>query len=67
MAPSLAPTVLVTPLFAVFGLAPAHFAAKRAAALGLPEKRYMRAFQITLAIAAALFILAGVLASLGLA
>lgn len=63
-APSLAPTVLITLLFGVFGLIPAHFAAKRATALGFTAGAYMHAFRITLAVAVMLFILLGVVASL---
>ncbi len=64
VAPSLGPTVLVTCLFGVFGLIPAHFAAKKAAELGLHGTRYHEAFRITLGVVTALIVLLGICCSI---
>lgn len=54
--PSLMPTVLVTVLAGLFGLIPASTHAARARSIGLPGRRYWKAFGITLAIMSALWI-----------
>ena len=64
-APSLAPTIIVTLLFGLFGLIPATQASRRATAIGAPATRYWKAFWASLAallvcaLACALFALGG--------
>lgn len=54
--PSLAPTVVVTALFGLFGVIPASVHAARARSIGWPGGRYWKAFGITLAVTWALWI-----------
>lgn len=57
VAPSIAPTIVITCLFGIFGLIPASMAASKAKALGLDAQKYWNAFLIPMGIFIVLAIL----------